>query len=187
MKYASLISLVALALVVSAVAVADEQIDNEQYAKWSGFKAGYFVLLKITTKAGEIECEQTIKMTLKELTDEKAVVTTESVMYVDGKAMEPTVFEREIPARIDKPEEDEDSAAKEIGKGEEKITVKGEEFDTKWVKSETETEGVKTTITVWSCEEMPGGVVKMVATGEGYGMTSESTTIVTDYKADKKE
>ena len=66
--------LAVVAIILSTVAVAGAEVDNPEYQRWSGFKAGAWVKFKMVSEASgtKTELEQAVK--LVELTPAKAVV-----------------------------------------------------------------------------------------------------------------
>ena len=56
--------LAVVAILLSTVATAGADVDNPEYQRWSGFKAGAWVKFKMVSEAGgaKTEVEQTVKL-----------------------------------------------------------------------------------------------------------------------------
>ena len=172
-----------------AAAARAEKIDNPAYQDWARFKPGSFVTYKTVTKMEAMTSETEMTQTLKEVTPEKVLIELVTVMTVAGNEMKMPAMMMEHAAKIEKPEPEGEAAEvpkpEEIDKGAEKITVKDKKIETTWVKTKFEYGGTTTTLTVWSSEDIPSGMVKMVADVTGAAASTSEMTLV-DFKADKQ-
>ena len=157
-----------------------KQIDNPEYANWAAFKAGAMckskTVLGVKTRAGKMTIvEMTNTMTLKEITAEKAVVEMVVVTKMKGNETKMPPQSREVPAKIDKPTEPSEPSEKpkvEIKEGEEEITVAAGTFKCKTSETTTTANGKTTVAKIWTCEKVPGKMVKMTSETTGGATTS---------------
>jgi len=175
-----LVITLAVALLFCATVTAGEKaeekkkIDNPAYQAWSEFREGAFAEFTSTSKVEDMTMETTVRMTLLEITDDKAVVETTVSVTVQGNKIEQPGIKMELSAEIDADDADK---SKELEKGKETITVGEEKFKTEWVKKELESGDDKIITTTWSNDDIPGECVKMVIVGEA----TEITMILTSY------
>ena len=171
--------LAVVAIIVSTVAVTEAQVDNPEYARWSGFKTGAWVKFRMVTEASgtKTEMEQTVK--LVELTPAKAVVETGMVMAGNKLPAQ----KREIPAKIqtEAAKAPKDAKVSKPAEGDEEIDVGGKKVKAHWVESTTETGGNKTVAKVWQAKAVPGATVKMETKTTG-AVISKSSLVATEWK-----
>jgi hypothetical protein len=160
-----------LGLAVSAMLALciQDEVDNAEYKNWSSCGVGSWVTMKMETEAAgnKTEMEQTHK--LVEKTDAKCVVETSGKMVVAGNTMDLPANKRDIPAKIKKGDAKEGEKPKE---GDEEIEVGGKKVKCHWVESTSENAGTKTTAKVWTCDDIPGKVAKIVSKSEGAAASS---------------
>ena len=168
-------------------ALSGEMIDNPAYQNWAQFKPGSFVTLKSVTKVGETTSEVKMTQTLKEVTPEKAAVEMVMTMTAAGQEMKMPAQTTEYPAKIEKAEGEAAEKAEpvKVDEGSEELTVNDKKIKTAWVKTEFTQEGTTTVSTVWTSDDIPGNVIKMVSETKG-PMTSTSEMTLVDFKAEKK-
>ncbi|MBI5724779.1 MAG: hypothetical protein HZA50_12525 [Planctomycetes bacterium] len=171
---------------------AKEMVDNPQFKAWFNFKVGATVKYKTTTTAGPMASSAEQTHTLKEATAEKIVVEvkTATTFQGKGKPME-NIFKMEIPVRIAKnslPENLPD--CKMTRKGDEEVKIGDKTYKCEWKEMETtHGDGDKKFVArqkVWTCKEVPGGLVKMEMTSGGSGENapkSEVKTELVEFKA----
>jgi hypothetical protein len=149
---------------------------------WGSFKVGSYETMKATTTT-EVAGNKTnmateTKMTLINLTADKATVETAT-----------TVMGNTSKTNIDIPLTATQTATPPTGStpnanvksGTETLTIAGKSLNCKWTETESEAGGNKTVAKVWTSEEVPGFVVKMVTSTKGT-MSSEMVSEVTDFK-----
>ena len=167
--------LVVFGLVVST-AQAGEKVDNPLYKHWAKFKPGAFSELKTESEVMGMKNVSTMTTTLKELTPEKAVVEMSVVSVVNGQETKVPPQKQEILAKIeeekakelDTPKKgDKRNGAEIIGVGEEEIKVGDKKVKCKWAEMKMTQEDTTTTTKVWTTDEVPGQVVKMVTNMDG--------------------
>jgi hypothetical protein len=150
---------------------------------WGGFKVGSFVKMKNTVSTEvmgkAMDTSSETKMTLAELTSDKAVLD------VEVTAMGNTSKSRtEIPLTATAPAGAPPAGAGPDAKtGSETITVAGKSLDCKTLEFETQTGGNKVSTKVWTSDQVPGFMVKSVASTSGAANT-KTTTEVVDFKVD---
>ncbi|MCG3125552.1 MAG: hypothetical protein CHACPFDD_00376 [Phycisphaerae bacterium] len=165
---------------------AGEMVDNPEYKHWSAFKPGSFSKLKLVGDMGGQKTETTLSQTLKEVTAEKAVVEIESVTVVNGQEMKMPPQKRDLPAKVAKGEADkQDNPEGKVGEGKEDVEAGGKKWACKWIQTEIKSGEMTTRAKVWTCQEVPGQVVKMTSETSGQvAMKNEGSLL--EYKADKK-
>jgi len=165
-------TLAALLAVSFAVRAADE-VENP----FKDAKVGDWVKYKQAVNAGGMKMDAELKQTVTAKTDTE--VTVELEMTMAGNP--PGKSSIKIP--LDKKYEPYkqpgmDAEVKELGKGEEKVTVGGKTYDAKWVQVEVinKAQGaeMKSTVKVWTVATVPvGGLVKMDGDMMGGKVTME--------------
>lgn len=175
---------IALALVAAALSVAavqDEMVENPEYKGWAGQKAGAWVSFKVNTDAGTMQMASTMTFKLKEMTAEKAVVDSVTVMEMGGKKVE-TPSTRPVPAKVKKGTNSEGAKYEKIGEGDEEVEVKGTKYACHWVEMKVEGKSGPSTIKIWTNDKIIGGAAKLVMTMEK-PQKMTMTMIAVDWKA----
>lgn len=176
---------VTLALLVGAVASAQEKktIDNPLFANWAKFKAGASTTTKMASEANGVKSAVTITTKLVDVkADELTVEVTSESEVMGMKFTAPAVKQAvkktiEIPAGIPMPPA---AGAKPEGtteEGTETLKVGNTEIKTKWFKYKTKTPAGDIEGQVWTSDEVPGMMVKMVSKGEKFSSTMELTEL----------
>jgi len=182
----SLLGMVVLCGACAAPLCAEEKVDNPEYKHWAQFKPGSFSCLKNVVTTMGMKSETTMTTTLKEVTAEKVVVEVEVVTVVAGQTMKVPPEKREIPAKIETVKAQEQIEPKgKIKEGKEKIEVAGKKIETKWVETELKQDKMVVKSKVWSSDDVPGQVVKIVMSTDG-DVKSQTEGSVVKFKADKK-
>lgn len=176
-----------LLAIAAANAVAQETLDNPEYATWKKYKKG----TSITTKTTSVSAGQTAEIlsttTLVEVGDDKMVVEMTGVTKAAGMEFKVPPTKRDIPKTYTLPKgtaKPDANAVKPPGtfdEGTETLKIAGVEMKTKWYKFKSETAGLKTESKMWVCEDVPGSMVKMEATTSGT-FASESKIEVIEFK-----
>ncbi len=143
-----------------------EHVDSPLYKSWSAFKKGTTVTHRTVTGSGDYQTITTTTSTLAELSDEHAVVETQAtVKRHDGTVLNnpPERFTnpRRIPLAPGVKKEDFGKAG-QIDEGEATLDVGGKTYKTKWTKSKDRIESGAVFSTTWTCDEVPGGIVKSI-------------------------
>lgn len=126
---------------------------------WKGFAAGSWVKIRTTTSLdGGIDSES--RMTLVEIRGDRLVLEVET-----SALREIRKERREFASAADR--KGPKPRIRELQRGEEDVDVAGRKLKCKWVESEIESEeaGVvtKSTVRVWTSDEIPGRVARMRA------------------------
>lgn len=171
-------------LALTGVARAAEE-GNPEYKMWSKYKPGTMVKTKSVTSGGaETQIETTT--TLKEVTAEKLVLTSQTSMSVMGQKFEQPASDRDVPAKTPTtptPETPEGVRAGDVKSetGEETIEVAGKQVKAKWTQTTTKQGDTTTTAKVWQSDEIPGGLAKMESRMEGGDTPTTVTLTVTEF------
>ena len=168
------IGVISIALV--SVARADDQtIDNPAYKSWAKFNKGSSVLYSAETSAMGNTTNITTTQTLMDVTPDNVTLQVASSMVMGGNTMNMPVQTQNIPAKITKPA---DAPATQpvdasASTSTEDVQAAGKTFSCKKTMATMSQNGMTVTSTTWTCDDVPGGVVKMEANGSG---TMTSTT-----------
>ena len=137
--------------------------------------------------------EQTMVMTLEELTAEKAMVAVKASMKMGDQTMEVPAQKQTIPAKVTKEQADipgimgadsEKMKIKDKKEGKETIEVAGKKLETTTLEFTATMEGEKDEawIKTWMTPEIPGGMAKMEMKTLGEEKMSMKMA-VTEFKA----
>jgi len=190
-----LCSFVACGLVVSPVR-AGERVDNPKYKHWAQFKPGSFSEFTEQINRLGTQLQHTTILTLKEVTPENVVLETRTFLVTNGQKSDTATVEDKIPAKVELAKARESDPPKkgdrrdggevvDVKQGEEELTICGKTLKTEWVETKLELKGGTATLRTWSCDEVPGRVVKKTKHSEGV-LATDSTGEVVDFKADRK-
>jgi hypothetical protein len=177
--------LCALSLSVGLVAVAyaKDMIDNPEYKYWSECKAGSWVTLKTVSDMGGNKSESEMTNKLLEISADKATVETTMTMMISGKPMTMPANKRDIPAKVEKPEEKGEAKGEKPKEGDEEVEVGGKKLKCHWIMSHTDSNGMVSDTKVWTSNEIPGHTAKMESKMSG---SMSGTTTVEAVKWEKK-
>ncbi len=177
---------VVLGAVLASSARADEKVDNPLYKHWAQFKVGSYAVLKSTTSVMGTKNETTITQTLKEVTADKLVIEVTIVAKVAGQVHKMPAQRQEVQAKVDKAKAKEHVDPKgKVKEGKETLKIAGKKLETRWVETKIEERGMVLTMTAWTCDDVPGQIVKSITTTKGpQGMKTD--TILAEFKAIKK-
>lgn len=176
----SCLSVIALSMLCSSAALA-EKVKNPEYEMWSKFKAGAMSKVEGKTVAAGTESKQTITTKLVEITADKAVIEMVIEMDAMGNKMAMPAQKREIPATIDAPAGAPATPAAppaDAKTSEETVDVAGKSLKTKVVEATSESNGMKVHSKTWTCDEVPGGLVKSEAHTTGAMESKSEMTLV---------
>jgi hypothetical protein len=183
-----LCSLLICGLAVSA-AQAGEKVDNPEYKHWAQFKPGAFSELKTEGNAMGMKTKTTMTRTLKEITPERAVVEITVATLAGGQKMDMPPQKQQIPAKIEaedarkiedpkKGDKTEAGEILDVKKGEEEVKVGDKKIKCKWVETKIKQDDQTITSKSWTCEDVPGQIVKTAMTMEGkMKMSSEGSLV----------
>lgn len=167
--------LAVMSLGVVVPAVASEKVENPEYGQWASFKPGSFNTIAMTATVQGQTMQMRMTVTLKEVAEDKVVVTKQMVMMHEGQEMAMPAEEDTIERMVTKDELDPDAAAMldpEAEKGEEKLTFAGSEHECTWYAFDGDMDGTQASGKVWMCPKVPGHAVKMDVEVKGQGTFS---------------
>jgi len=145
-----------------------ELVEHPTYRQWKAFPEGTTVTRKTTTDS-ELTPGMTVTVlvtSLKQKTDDFLVLESQSTTtYADGRVNEHKPVESKIPRKIRLPE---GMSAENWGKPqgtlvEEEVEAAGKKYRARKTESKGTTDAGDLYQTVWSSDEMPGGLVKSVS------------------------
>lgn len=159
-------------------APAAEQVENPQYRNWAKFPVGTTLTRKMTTDSAKSEGMTVTTFTFKitEKTDEVVLVESQATTEYHGGRVEknPPVTDRH-PRQIALPDGiKKEDWGKPKGGVEENVTVLGRAYKARKTESKGSTDAGELTQTLWSSEDIPGGLVKSV---QRVPKVDETTTI----------
>ena len=188
-RFSKLMTLMAVAMSLAIISMAradDETIDNPAYQAWAKFKPG--TLVKYTTDVNAMGNASSMEttQTLTDVTADKATVEAKVSMVVAGNKMDmPAQPPQDIPAKIKKPDASaippSATTAPVPDVSTEDVQAAGKTYSCKKTTVTTEQNGMKSTVTTWTCDDIPGSVVKMDAEVTG-AMTSSTKMILSDFE-----
>lgn len=151
----------------------DPAAENKGYRAWKNFPIGTHVTYQSSTQVGAEATVTRITHKLVGLTSEKAIVETSAVVTARGRERKQAPVSAEIP-RTGKPEAETGPKPEKLDEGTESLTVAGRSFTARFTKTRVVTEGTTIETTAWTSDEVPGGLVKLVAkmTGRREGRTT---------------
>src|SRR5262245_29066574 len=167
------------AVVVSGPAWADT-MDNPTYASWAKMKKGSSVTLKMTAEVAGQKTESTMTTTLVDLTADVATTEMVTVTKAGGQEFksEPIKVENKKVVELPpgKKKADFDKPEGFVDQGEETLKIGGKEYKTKWMKVKNAKDGSEYEAKTWSCDDVPGTLVKMETKSSGGGI--KATTLL---------
>jgi hypothetical protein len=180
-----LLSVGALAVMMTGAVLAEEKVDNPQYANWSKFKTGASVTVRSTTDGGNgITTVVTIRTTLLELATDKVVVEVEAIQEVTGSPKVKIRPKRQeilksvpLPPGIKKAEF-EKKLPGTVEEGTETVKIAGTEFKTTWYKTKVKSNENEIEAKTWVSDEVPGRIVKSESTSKGVSPYSGKSELV---------
>lgn len=192
------LSLVAVLLAAGVVSAAEgDLIPNPPYKHWAAFKPGTTVTLKQIVREGtpnaaaspSEETEQLNAFKLLEVTPEKVVVEQISSDIENGSIVEQAPVKLIFPAKVDKKYAKGGVAREKLTSFKEGLeSVKHDKGDAKCqlVESSIKNGDEESISRQWSCDDVPGGIVKEVITKKiGGKVAYETTTLLIDIKVVK--
>jgi hypothetical protein len=182
----------ALAILFGLGAVANAEkkmMDNPLYAGWVKQKIGTTMTQNNVTEVAGQKTEAVTTYKLLELGKDKLVleVTNKSKIMGMEFAGPPTKMEVEKTTTVEvdpKVVEEAEKKKKDYTttNGEEKITIAGKEYKSKWTKIKGVIDGNVYESTTWHSDEIPGTILKMVSKNKGQSGSTTTTIEVTEFK-----
>jgi hypothetical protein len=159
-------------------AAARETVENPQYKSWAGFPKGTTIVQRSVTEAiGAAGATTTTKtFTLIDGTEEQAVVAMRvRTKKYDGQEFddppENYAHPRLIPLPPGMTKADFDKPSGSLGQGEETVKLGTKEYRTQWREGKGRNEAGEVFTKVWSCDDVPGGLVKSITRIPAIGKT----------------
>ena len=179
-----LIAIIAAAL-LAAPGRADS-IENPTFSSWAKMKKGTVVTLKQSSEFAGQKTESTSISTLVELTADVATIELVNVIKVGDMEIKtpPTKVEVKKMSELPPGKKKEDYAKPEglVDQGTEAITVDGVEYKTKWQSIKLKTGDTDIESKSWTCDDVPGLIVKMESKSKTMGMTATTTMALVSVK-----
>jgi hypothetical protein len=153
-----------------------EMIENPVYKSWSRFKQGTAVTYKSVTETASNKTEVTLTYTLRALTPDKAVI--EMVVATRSGGVEvnnpPQRLENAklFPLPPGKKKEEFTKPQGVLEAGEEIVKVGDKEYKTRWYKTRNRVEAGDTFSQTWSCDDVPGGLIRSINKTPATGSTT---------------
>ena len=164
----------------ACTAFAQDEIDNPMYQKWATFKVGTAAKYKQVTEAAGNKTESEIVYTLIELTPEKAVVEMTGSMLIMGNKTEMPKTKMEHMAKVKKIEPLATGTvdAAKPKESDEEIEVPAGKIKCHLTETEAKVGEGAVYSKIWSSDEVPGTMVKMVSTMEKPIKSDTSITLI---------
>lgn len=163
-----------------------ESIDNPAFASWAKMKKGTTVTLKQSSEFAGQKSESTSISTLVDLTADVATIELVNVIKVGDMEIKtpPTKVEVKKMTELPPGKKKEDYAKPEglVDQGSEAITVDGVEYKTKWQSVKLKSGDTDIESKSWTCDDVPGLVVKLESKSKTMGMVSTTTMILVSVK-----
>lgn len=145
---------------------AGESFDNPIYKRWAQFPVGSAVVQRTTTENRDspLKTVTDIRYTLKEKTADHLVVEfVATTKHPDGRVEKNPPQDNRVQRQFTLPVGAKKAPERKSEEGEESLTIAGRVYSAKWYKGKDFTEAGELTSQTWSCEEMPGGLVKSIS------------------------
>jgi hypothetical protein len=152
----------ALALVLALVSIAGaEMVANPEYQSWSRFKPGTVTKMETRSVSNGREIRSEITNKLLEVTPQKLVIETTTVLDASGQKMQSPTVTRDVPAEMDEALVARSDPARnpDIKQSEETRSVNGKDYVCKVLTHTTENNGMKSVSRTWHSPDVPGGIV----------------------------
>jgi hypothetical protein len=137
---------------------------------WAAYGEGTWVETEIESTVMGNTSKTVMKRTLVKKDDKELTLKIESKMVSPTEMNMPASEMKEpveFPAGGTAGGAGAPSGAKELGQGEEEVEVAGKKLKCKWVELEMTSGDTKTVVKSWTCDEVPGGMVKSTTKSTG--------------------
>lgn len=169
-KSAIILSMAMICLALVNVVRADDMIDNPAYQQWAKFNKGTSVTHTTESTSMNNTTTMTTTSTLSDLTPDKATVQVMPSVMVNGNKVDMPAQIQDIPAKIKKPADStgaQPADAPKTDSSKEDVQAIGKTFSCTKTTVTTDQNGMTSKATTWTCDDVPGGVVKMEAEVSG--------------------
>lgn len=175
-----------VAVVFSTPALADT-MDNPVFASWAKMREGSSVTMKMTSEVAGQKTESTMTSTLTKLTADVATVEMVTVTKAAGQEFrnEPIKIDNKKVVELPPGKKKEDFAKPEgfVDQGEETLKIGDKTYKTKWVRVKIEKDGSVYEGKTWSCDDVPGTMVKMETKSSGGGVNATTSLVLVEVKS----
>ncbi len=186
-RFSSLMVLCAFAVSFSLAGAAradDTMGDNPAYQSWAKFKPGTMVTYSVDANTAGNTSSTQITQTLKDIDADKATIEVKMSMVMAGNKTDLPAMTHEIPAKIRKVDP-ATTQALDVPKTEtstEDVQAGGKTYSCKKTTITSDANGLTTKATTWSCDGVPGMMVKMESESTG-AMSMSTKMMLTDFEA----
>jgi hypothetical protein len=173
-----------ISLALVSVARADDSLtDNPAYLSWAKFKPGTLVKYTNDTNAAGNATSIEITQTLKAVAPDQVTVEVKMTTVTAGNKTDMPPFTHQIAAKIKKGDANnpQTADAPKTESGTEDVTAAGKTFSCKTTTITSDANGMTTKATTWTCDDVPGNVVKMESQSTG-AMSMSTKMILTDFE-----
>jgi len=148
---------------------AGERIENPHYLQWAAHKPGTTIVVKEKTETPGYSTETISTFKLKSVDDKRVVVEAASqIVSPDGTKYPVETQEqshsRWVYASSERAKKDLTRPIGTVEERDERITVLGREYQTKWYKAKGHVEAGDTFTESWIVNELPGGLARSIHT-----------------------
>ena len=171
-------------LLVVSLALAPQDTVSPEYTQWSKHKPGTSVTMSMVSEVAGQKSETVTKTTLKSVADAELVLETTMTMMIADQKIEQPPMERKVPKMLPKvevPKETSTDPKPKIEEGQEELEIAGKKLKCKRMKTTTEVAGSTMVSTMWTTDDVPGGLVKMETSMSG-AMESKTRGVVTAFE-----
>lgn len=157
--------------------------DNPAYQSWAKFKPGTMVTYSVDANTAGNTSSTQITQTLKDIDADKATIEVKMSMVMAGNKTDLPAMTHEIPAKIRKVDP-ATTQALDVPKTEtstEDVQAGGKTYSCKKTTITSDANGLTTKATTWSCDGVPGMMVKMESESTG-AMSMSTKMMLTDFE-----
>lgn len=176
--------ILAISLISARTVRADDTlVDNPGYLSWVKYKPGTLVKLSISNNAGGNDSHVETQQTLKAIDPDKVTIEEKITITIAGNKSEMPLVSRDIPAKIKKVDPAAPGAADapKTDTSTEDVQAAGTTYSCTKKTSTVNANGQTVKITTWSCDDVPGTVVKLHSESTG-AMSIVSDIVLTDFE-----
>jgi hypothetical protein len=154
---------------VGAVRADDTLSDNPAYQSWAKFKPGTLVKYSSNTNAAGNATTMEMTQTSKDVNADKATIEVKMSMVMAGNKTDMPATTQEIPAKIKKPDPAAPNTADapKTDTSTEDVQAAGKTYSCKKTTVTSDANGMTTKATTWTCDDVPGLMVKMESESTG--------------------
>jgi hypothetical protein len=161
----------------------DTMSDNPAYQSWAKFKPGTMVRYSTDANAAGNMSSTEITQTLKDINPDKATIEVKMSMVMAGNKTDLPATTHEIAAKIKKadPAATQTADAPKTETSTEDVQAAGKTYSCKKTTITLDANGMTTKATTWTCDDVPGTMVKMESESTG-AMSMSTKMMLTDFE-----